>query len=90
MVRAQGFARRVCRSSRLSAARSAVEKEIDLLVRRLARAGFWNTGSDPPKGGNDQVVIEPQMPDYWPQIAKLGRCRKDRAVAVRVSAAARQ
>jgi SagB-type dehydrogenase family enzyme len=48
----------------------AVEKEIDLLVRRLARRGLleYRLG----RGDKDQVVIEPQVPDYWPQTPKLG------------------
>jgi SagB-type dehydrogenase family enzyme len=48
----------------------AVEKEIDLLVRRLARRGLleYRLGRD----DEDQVVIEPQVPDYWPQTTKLG------------------
>jgi SagB-type dehydrogenase family enzyme len=48
----------------------AVEKEIDLLVRRLARRGLleYRLGRD----DKDQVVIEPQMPDYWPRTPKLG------------------
>jgi SagB-type dehydrogenase family enzyme len=48
----------------------AVEKEIDLLVRRLARRGLleYRLGRD----DEDQVVIEPQVPDYWPQTPKLG------------------
>jgi SagB-type dehydrogenase family enzyme len=50
--------------------RGPVEKEIDLLVRRLARRGLleYAFGHD----GKDQVVIEPQRPDYWPQAPKLG------------------
>jgi len=59
-----------------SPARSAVEKEIDLLVRRLARSGLLEYRFGPPQAskdrGSDKVVIEPQMPDYWPQAAKLG------------------
>jgi SagB-type dehydrogenase family enzyme len=48
----------------------AVEKEIDLLVRRLARRGLleYRLGRD----DRNQVVIEPQVPDYWPQTPKLG------------------
>ena len=40
----------------------ALDKEIDLLVRRLARRGLleYRLGRD----DRDQVVIEPQMPDY--------------------------
>jgi SagB-type dehydrogenase family enzyme len=50
--------------------RSAVDKEIELLVRRLARRGLleYRLGHKE----NDQVVIEPQMPDYWPRMPKLG------------------
>ncbi|HZC37533.1 MAG TPA: hypothetical protein VE221_02530, partial [Sphingomicrobium sp.] len=54
-----------------SAARSATDKEVDLLVRRLARSGLMEYRLGPSRGGDDQVVIEPQMPDYWPQAAKL-------------------
>jgi SagB-type dehydrogenase family enzyme len=52
--------------------RGPVEKEIDLLVRRLARRGLleYRLGHTP--DGKDQVVIEPQGPDYWPQAPKLG------------------
>jgi len=55
--------------------RNAVEKEVDLLVRRLARRGLleYRLGHQAPgHKENDQVVIEPQMPDYWPQTPKLG------------------
>jgi SagB-type dehydrogenase family enzyme len=50
----------------------AIDKEIDLLVRRLARSGLVEYRLGDPHGDKDQVVIEPQLPDYWPQIAKLG------------------
>jgi SagB-type dehydrogenase family enzyme len=60
----------------LSAARSTADKEIDLLVRKLARSGLLEYRFGPPKGGDDQVVVEPQMPDYWPRIAKLGRAER--------------
>lgn len=53
-----------------AAGRTPVDKEIDLLVRRLARSGLLEYrlgGID-----HDQVVIEPQMADYWPQTPKLG------------------
>jgi SagB-type dehydrogenase family enzyme len=49
---------------------SATDKEIDLLVHRLARRGlleYWLAHSDHEK---DQVVIEPQLPDYWPRTTK--------------------
>jgi SagB-type dehydrogenase family enzyme len=48
----------------------AVDKEIDLLVRRLARRGLleYRLARD----DKDEVVIEPQGPDYWPQAPALG------------------
>jgi hypothetical protein len=54
-----------------SPARKAVDKEIEALVRHLARSGLLEYRLVPPRGG-DQVAIEPQLPDYWPEIAKLG------------------
>jgi SagB-type dehydrogenase family enzyme len=49
-----------------------VERELDLLVRRLARRGLleYRLGHSPE--GKDQVVVEPQRPDYWPEAPKLG------------------
>jgi SagB-type dehydrogenase family enzyme len=51
--------------------RSKAGREIDRLVRRLARSGLIEfclsvSDRDAPK-----VVIEPQMPDYWPRAASL-------------------
>jgi SagB-type dehydrogenase family enzyme len=48
----------------------AIEKEIALLVRRLARYGLleFRLGR---LHGADQVIIEPQVPDYWPRIPRL-------------------
>jgi SagB-type dehydrogenase family enzyme len=51
---------------------SASEKDIDRLVRRLARSGLLEYRLGPLHGGTDQVVIEPQVPDYWPRTPKLG------------------
>jgi SagB-type dehydrogenase family enzyme len=53
-----------------AAGRTPVDKEIDVLVRRLARSGLleYRLGH----ADDDQVVIEPQMADYWPQTPKLG------------------
>jgi SagB-type dehydrogenase family enzyme len=57
--------------SSFASERRSVEKEIHLLVRRLARHGLleYSLGR---LHGEDQVVIEPQLPDYWPQTAPLG------------------
>ncbi len=51
---------------------SAIDKEIDLLVRRLARRGLLEYRLGHAGDDNDQVVIEPQIPDYWPKVQKLG------------------
>jgi SagB-type dehydrogenase family enzyme len=52
------------------AGRNAVDKEIDVLVQRLARRGLleYRLGHT----DNEQIIIEPQMPDYWPRTPKLG------------------
>jgi SagB-type dehydrogenase family enzyme len=54
-----------------SPARKPVDREIEALARHLARRGLLEYGLAPP-GGEDVIAIEPQIPDYWPQIAKLG------------------
>jgi SagB-type dehydrogenase family enzyme len=50
----------------------AADKEIDLLVRRLARSGLLEYRLAHSSEATDRVVIEPQVPDYWPQTPKLG------------------
>ena len=49
-----------------------VDKDIDRLVRRLARHGFLEYRLGLPQTGEDLVVIEPQVPDYWPRTSPLG------------------
>jgi SagB-type dehydrogenase family enzyme len=51
--------------------RRTVDKEIDLLVRRLARSGLLEYRLGDARGDSDRVVIEPQLADYWPQASKL-------------------
>jgi SagB-type dehydrogenase family enzyme len=58
-------------SSFASASRK-VDKEIGLLVRRLARHGLLEYRLGRSRNGEDLVVIEPQVPDYWPQAPELG------------------
>jgi hypothetical protein len=41
----------------------AADKEINLLVQRLARSGLLEFRLGPARGGQDQVVIEPQIAD---------------------------
>jgi SagB-type dehydrogenase family enzyme len=55
----------------LASPRGATDKEIALLVRRLARRGLLEYGLARAHGRNDLVTIEPQVEDYWPQTARL-------------------
>ena len=48
-----------------------IDKEIHLLVRRLARHGLLEYRLGDSRNGQDQVVIEPQVPDYWPRMPTL-------------------
>jgi SagB-type dehydrogenase family enzyme len=48
------------------------DNEIDLLVRRLARHGLLEYSLRNSRNGEDQVVIEPQAPDYSPRMSPLG------------------
>jgi SagB-type dehydrogenase family enzyme len=49
-----------------------IDKEIHLLVRRLAGLGLLEYRLGRSRNGEDEVVIEPQMPDYWPRTPQLG------------------
>jgi SagB-type dehydrogenase family enzyme len=53
------------------AGNSAADKELDLLVRRLARSGLLEYRFAPARGDKASVVIEPQIADYWPQVAEI-------------------
>jgi SagB-type dehydrogenase family enzyme len=48
-----------------------VDKEVDLLVHRLASRGLLEYCLRRFEHGNDLLVIEPQVADYWPQIPRL-------------------
>jgi SagB-type dehydrogenase family enzyme len=60
------------RLASFAAGRRSIEKEIDLLVRRLARHGLLEYRLPDSPDGADQIVIEPQVADYWPQTPQLG------------------
>jgi SagB-type dehydrogenase family enzyme len=51
---------------------SSVDREIDVVIRRLARQGLLEYRLARARGDQDIVVIEPQTPDYWPNVPKLG------------------
>ncbi len=50
----------------------SVDKDIDQLVRRLARQGLLEYRLARSRDSEDQVVIEPQTADYWPRMPRLG------------------
>jgi SagB-type dehydrogenase family enzyme len=52
--------------------RSSIGEEIHRLVRRLAGRGLLEYRFARSPNGADQVIIEPQMADYWPQTPRLG------------------
>jgi len=68
--RAQGLRTGLALRSFASGSRD-IDKEILLLVRRLAGRGLieYHLGRS---RGEDLVVIEPQVPDYWPRLPQLG------------------
>lgn len=57
--------------SAISSTGRAVDKEMHRLVRRLAARGLVEYPFGQGRGGSGRVVIEPQLPDYWPQAQKL-------------------
>src|SRR5262249_10233582 len=50
---------------------SIKDKHIERLVRQLPRRGLFEYRLRRSRS-EDTVVIEPQMPEYWPQAASLG------------------
>jgi SagB-type dehydrogenase family enzyme len=50
----------------------SIDEEINLLVRRLAGHGLLEYRLGRSRSGEDEVVIEPQVPDYWPRTPQLG------------------
>jgi SagB-type dehydrogenase family enzyme len=50
---------------------SDTDKEIHLLVRRLARRGLVEYRLGRTSKGDGDVVIEPQIPSYWPRTPSL-------------------
>jgi SagB-type dehydrogenase family enzyme len=49
-----------------------IDKEINLLVRRLASHGLLEYRLGRSRVAEDLVVIEPQIADYWPRTPQLG------------------
>ena len=57
--------------SLFTAPKRSADREVDAFVRRLAERGLVEYRLGHPRGGGDQVVIEPQLPDYWPRLPRL-------------------
>jgi SagB-type dehydrogenase family enzyme len=70
-VRAQGLRTGLALSAFASGS-CDIDKEILLLVRRLAGRGLVEYHLGRSRNGEDLAVIEPQIPDYWPRVALLG------------------
>jgi SagB-type dehydrogenase family enzyme len=58
--------------SSFASSRRKIDKEIDLIVRRLAGHGLLEYRVGRSRNGDDLVVIEPQVQDYWPRTPQLG------------------
>ncbi len=69
-VRAQGLRTGVPLRAFASGSRD-IDKEFLLLVRRLAGRGLVEYHLGHSRNGEDLVVIEPQVPDYWPRAPQL-------------------
>jgi hypothetical protein len=59
-----------------ASSRKAIDKEVDLLVRRLAARGLLEfrlvrPGVGRGRSDKDLIAIEPQAGDYWPRMAPL-------------------
>jgi len=55
----------------LASVRSKAGKDADRLVRQLARSGLLEFSLGKSPEGAELVVLEPQMPDYWPRTPPL-------------------
>lgn len=54
------------------ASKSAIARDVEVLVHRLARQGLLEYRFSVLHDEQDLVVIEPQVGEYWPRRAKLG------------------
>jgi SagB-type dehydrogenase family enzyme len=70
-ARARKLAEGLPLASLTSAARGTDDEMVDL-VRRLAGHGLLEYHLERARAGAAEVVIEPQMPDYWPRMSRLG------------------
>jgi len=68
--RAKGL-RKGLQLSSLSSEGDEIERDVARLVRQLARRGLVEYCLRSTQDTKDLAVIEPQTPDYWPQVQKL-------------------
>ncbi|WP_439373594.1 SagB/ThcOx family dehydrogenase [Bradyrhizobium sp. DASA03120] len=54
------------------AGRSVLARQVHALVQRLGRARLLEYALTSPRDGQDLVVIEPHLAEFWPERAKLG------------------
>jgi SagB-type dehydrogenase family enzyme len=50
---------------------SNIDKEIQLILKRLASHGLLEYRLTNSQSARDELIIEPQTPDYWPHAAQL-------------------
>ena len=55
----------------LASPKRTTGREVARLVRRLVGYGLLEFRLGSSSAGADQVIIEPQVPDYWPQTSRL-------------------
>lgn len=55
-----------------TSSRRNIDKEIGLVVRRLASRGLLEYHLGGSRNGEDLIIIEPQVPEYWPRTPQLG------------------
>ncbi len=68
--RAQDLCKGLPLNSSTSGSRN-IDKEIQLILRRLARHGLLEYRLTNLQSACDELIIEPQTPDYWPHAAQL-------------------
>jgi len=50
---------------------ASANEDVGVLIRRLALSGLLEYRVGRARGGEDQIVIEPQMGNYWPNVSKI-------------------
>ena len=61
----------VCHSARFRPAAEMSTRRFNYWSSDWLGTVYWSTASDARESGEDLVVIEPQLPDYWPRMPPL-------------------